>query len=52
VGQYRLAFYFKWQLGLNLEIEADLDRFNFSIPFITVFISWSKFAKGVRFFKD
>jgi len=49
MGQYRLAFYFKMQLGLNLLYEHK--QFEIVIPIMTITIAISKDAKGVRFFK-
>jgi len=52
MGQYRMSFYFRWKLGLSIEVEPDLNRLFLGLPFMDVYISWDKFAKGLRFFKD
>jgi len=49
MGQYRLAFYFKMQLGLNLLYEYQ--QFEIVFPFVTITIAIQKDAKGIRFFK-
>ena len=46
---YRLAFYFRWQIGLNVEINREF--IFLSIPFVTISICFVS-SEGIRFFKD
>jgi hypothetical protein len=48
MGAYRLALYFKWQLGLCINIEDDF--INISLPMLLIMINIGSDAYGVRFF--
>ena len=52
MGQYRLAFYFRWQIGLSIAYDNDSSMISIDLPFIDIIIATSKDAYGIRFFKD
>jgi hypothetical protein len=52
MGQYRLAFYFEWQIGFLISYDNDLSMVGINLPFIEITIATSKDAYGIRFFKD
>ena len=47
MGQNRLTLLFKYQIGLNIEFESDLNRIIIDIPFLKTIIAFSKHAKGL-----
>ena len=48
MGAYRLAIYFKWQIGLNIKYE---DNFiDIYLPFIKIMVSTSDTAYGMKIF--
>lgn len=48
MGQYRFSVYANWQIGLMVKIdEYSLD---ISLPFITMQIAITKYAKGIEIF--
>ena len=50
MGQNRLTLLFKYQIGLNIEFESDLNRIIIDIPFLKTIIAFSKHAKGLELF--
>jgi hypothetical protein len=50
MGQNRLTLLFKYQIGLNIEFESDLNRVIIEIPFLKTIIAFSKHAKGLELF--
>ena len=48
MGQYRLAFYFKWQIGFVVSVEDSVIGIRF--PFVSILIGLLPDARGVRFF--
>jgi len=52
MGQYRLAFYLRFQIGFLIAYDKDLSMIGIDLPFMAVTIATSKEAYGIRFFKD
>lgn len=48
MGAYRLAIYFKWQIGLNIKYEYEF--IDIYLPFIKIMVSTNKIAYGVKIF--
>ena len=51
MGQYRLSFYFKMQVGFLIRYDKGCS-IDIEIPFISIYIGLLDCAEGVRFFKD
>lgn len=51
MGQYKLSFYFNFQIGILLKIEP-LESIVIELPFISIHIGLTKNSKGFRLFKD
>ena len=48
MGQYRFAIYAHWQIGFLIKIdEYSLD---INLPFATIHIALTKYAKGIEIF--
>ena len=50
MGQYKLAFYFCWQIGLCVEYEHG-EKISLYLPFLQVYYGLRREAYGVKFFK-
>jgi len=48
MGQYRFSIYANWQMGLMVKL--DKYSLDISLPFITICMAVSKYAKGVEIF--
>lgn len=51
MGQYRISFYFKYQIGFLISYD-ETSMISINIPFVEINIATSKDAYGFRFFKD
>lgn len=51
MGQYKLSFYFEWQVGLCISYEKKY-KITLNIPFVQIVYGLTKHASGIRFFKD
>ncbi len=52
MGQYRLSFYFKKQIGLLVEYDNLSNLIELNLPFVEIIIGLDSSAYGIRFFKD
>jgi hypothetical protein len=49
MGEYRFSMYFVWQIGFTIGFNC-YRQIEVNLPFISILIATSKWAKGVRIF--
>jgi hypothetical protein len=50
MGQYKLSFYFLWQIGFMLMV--DDVSIQIGLPFVLICIGLHKKAEGIRWFRE